>query len=162
MLFLFCDSAIEPFNPFGLLTWAFIAKQDNKLLYQEAGLVGWGKGMTNNKGEYMAVIAALRWLITQPKAKWQPAVVSSDSELIVKQINGMYGCRDEELFKLLSLVNKVKAQYHKHITFRWIPRENNTEADALSRTPYIGKEKAIEILKSRHNELIYGDDDIPF
>lgn len=162
MLFLFCDSAIEPFNPLGLLTWAFIVKQDSKLIHKEAQLVGWGKGMTNNKGEYMAIVAALKWLISQPKEKWQPAVVNSDSELAIKQINGMYGCRDEELFKLLSIVNKVKAQYSKHITFRWIPRERNEEADALSRTPYIGKEKAIEILRARHAELIFGDDDIPF
>jgi ribonuclease HI len=168
MIFIYTDSAITPYNPGGMLTWAFLAKKDGKIIHSAAQLIGWGEGMTNNLGEYTAVVAAMQWLLSLPNK--EPAIIQSDSNLVIKQIMGFYQCKDPKLEKLLIMIKKAKSAYPASLTFKWISRDKNTEADALSRTPYIGKEKAIEVLKARKAEVqaksrltsaeLYGDDDL--
>jgi ribonuclease HI len=149
-------------NPCGLLTWAFIAKLRNIVVHSEKDIVGWGKGMTNNLGEMTAVLAAVHWLVTLPTADRYPVVINSDSQLIVKQCAGTWNCNDEKLQVLLSLIQRGRAAYGKAITFRWIPRTNNIEADALSRSLYVGREKALEMLKKHKTDIQFDWDDLSF
>lgn len=160
MYMIHCDASIEPFNPSGILAWAFIAKLKGKIVHQDVHISGWGEGTTNNIGEYQAVLGALYWLISLPDSERKPVVIHSDSQLIVNQCKGSWGCRDEKLVPLLDLVNKAKKKYRKTIWFRWIPREENTEADALSRSLYT--DRALEIMKKHHMEIIFGNDDVPW
>jgi ribonuclease HI len=160
MYMIYCDSSIEPFNPDGILSWAFVVKKGGKIIHQDVAISGWGKGTTNNQGEYQAVVGALLWLVSLPKKQQLPAVVHSDSQLIINQCCGSWGCHDEKLQQLLELVNRAKTRYKKSIFFKWIPREQNTEADALSRTLYT--EEAIAVMKRQRVDALFEDDDIPF
>lgn len=162
MYLIFTDSSIEPMNPCGLLTWAFIVKLKNRIIHSDTDIIGWGQGMTNNRGEMTAVLAAMRWLITRPENERYPVIINSDSNLIVKQCLGTYGCHDETLINLLELIKKGRIVYGKTITFRWIPREKNKEADELSRSLYKGKEKAINMLKTHKLDIQFDWDDLPF
>jgi ribonuclease HI len=157
---IYCDSSIEPFNPDGILAWAFIAKKKGEVVHQDVHISGWGKGTTNNQGEYQAVLGALLWLVSLPKDNQLPAVIHSDSQLVIYQCAGSWGCHDEKLQKLLALVNRARDKYKKSIFFKWIPREKNTEADALSRTLYTPE--AIEVMKKHKMDIIFEDDDLPF
>jgi ribonuclease HI len=82
---------------------------------------------TNNQAEYHAVVLGLR------KAKELGAgevEVVMDSELAVRQLNGEYRVKNEELAKKYLEVHNL-AQNFKRISFRHVTRDKNTRADEL-------------------------------
>jgi ribonuclease HI len=162
MLMVYTDAAIQPFNPLGLATWAFIVKSKDQIIHQDTEIIGWGKGQTNNRAEMTAVLAAMLWLTKLPQARREPVIINSDAELIVRQCSGTCACNDETLSKLLDLIKQAKAKYGKSIMFRWIPRDKNKEADELSRSLYKGQEGALKFLKEHKNDLVFEGDDIPW
>lgn len=160
MYMIYCDSSIEPMNPDGILAWAYIVKESGKIIHQDVHISGWGKGTTNNQGEMQAVLGAMLWLVSLPPDKRPPVVIHSDSQLIVNQCAGTWNCYDEKLQKLLALINRAKEQYRKSIFFKWIKREKNTEADALSRTLYT--EEALDLMRKHKLDIAFEKDDLPF
>ena len=82
---------------------------------------------TNNVAEYTAIIKALE-AVKQMGAK--QLTVFSDSELLVKQINGQYKVKSEQIRPLfrqtINLINEFEDCKVKHIT-----RDKNKEADEL-------------------------------
>jgi ribonuclease HI len=87
-------------------------------------------------------------------------VLHSDSELIVNQCSGIYGCREPRLRAILDLVEKAKEKYTRGIIFKWIPREKNKEADALSRSLYT--EEMLAIMRANKENIIHNWDDVPW
>ncbi len=85
-----------------------------------------GKG-TNNLAEYYALFIALSEL---KHLGIKSGRIHSDSTLLVKQINGEYKVRDENIKKLFM---KVKTLLTPSITLHWIPREENKDADYLAK-----------------------------
>jgi len=83
---------------------------------------------TNNVAEYSALIAALEWAIRNEHRAVQ---VVSDSELMVKQLRGIYKVRNENLQPLFEKAKRLIAQLDwfevKHVL-----REQNREADRLA------------------------------
>jgi len=154
------DASCEPFHPDGILAWAFIVKLKGKIVHQDVHISGWGKGCTVNIGEYQAVLGALMWLCSLPLSERKPAVIHSDSQLIVNQCKGIYGCKADNLIPLLDLVKRAKKRYRKTIFFKWIPREQNGEADALSRSLYT--EEALAVMKKHHMDILFDGDDLPW
>lgn len=160
MYMISCDCSIEPYNPGGILAWAFIVKQRRQEIHRECGISGRGEGTTNNQGEYHAVIAALYWLIKRPDKDQYPAIIQSDSQLVVNQCLGKWSVNDEKLIPLHQLVMRATDRYDKSITFRWISREQNKEADAHSRTAYDPQE--VQALRDGSIQRTFGDDDVPW
>ena len=82
---------------------------------------------TNNFAEYTALIKALE---KAAELGYERVLCVLDSELVVKQLNGLYKVREETLkplaTKVLSLTNKFKS-----VTFTHVKREKNKEADRL-------------------------------
>ena len=83
---------------------------------------------TNNVAEYTALINALEYAV---KHKAASADIFLDSELVVRQMNGIYRVKDENLALLFNkaqtLIKKIKKATLTHI-----PREKNKEADNLA------------------------------
>lgn len=155
------DASIEPFNPGGIIAWGFIVKKGKRTVFKKSGIsVKGGEQATNNVGEYHAVIAALLWLLKLPDNEKYPVILKSDSQLIVNQCSGTWGCREEKLVPLYNMVLEAKKRYGKNITFCWIPREKNEEADALSRMAYDQDELAN--WKKNQIDIIFDGDDISF
>ena len=159
---IYCDSAIQPINPCGLLTWAFLVKHEKETIYSEAQIVGWGRGQTSNKGEALAVLAAMNWLLQLPLEKRFPVLLHSDSQLTVKHCTGQCACNDETLLGIHGLIERAQFKYGKKITIHWIPREKNKEADELSRSPYVGNEAALKFLKDHKLDVQFDGDDLPW
>ena len=155
------DASIEPFNPGGIIAWGFIVKSNKKLVHKEAGVsVKGGELATNNVGEYHAVVSALLWLLQLSEADQQPVIIKSDSQLIVNQCLGTWQCKDEKLKPLHEMVKKACSRYPFNITFHWIPRENNAEADALSRTAYDQDE--LQYWRDNQLDILFNGEDLPF
>jgi len=80
---------------------------------------------TNNVAEYRALIAAL-----ETAAMFRPDVVEVrlDSELIGKQMRGVYRVKDKDLQKLF-VQAKQREMKLKRVVYTLIPRALNKEAD---------------------------------
>ena len=84
---------------------------------------------TNNIAEYTALVTLLERISVFPCAQ---LVIHSDSELLVRQINGEYRVRDRGLKALYHKAIALKEALPFACSVRHIPREENREADRLA------------------------------
>ena len=122
------DGLAEP-NP-GLGTYAFIVRDGGRRIKEGYGLAG--KMVTNNFAEYEAIVQALSYLL--PRAEEQ-IVVESDSRLLVKQMTGEYRAKKGAYLEKYLQARELAGRF-KQISFRWVPREENREADLLTNVAY--------------------------
>ena len=88
---------------------------------------------TNNEAEYNALIFGLekfKQLFGKKLAQVSEIEIRSDSELLVKQMNGEYKLSDEKIQKFFIEIWNLKIDF-KNVKFKHIPREKNKEADRL-------------------------------
>ncbi len=83
---------------------------------------------TNNQAEYRAIIAALEKAISLGAKQVE---IRSDSELVVRQINGRYRVKNASLKPLYQRAKHLQSQL-AGFTIAHIPRQQNTEADTLA------------------------------
>lgn len=83
---------------------------------------------TNNQAEYRALIAGLEKAIGMGARR---AAVASDSELLVRQINGQYKIKNAGLRPLYQEVVRLIGSFES-FQINCVPREQNAEADALA------------------------------
>ncbi|PIQ69329.1 MAG: hypothetical protein COY22_01320 [Candidatus Tagabacteria bacterium CG_4_10_14_0_2_um_filter_40_13] len=88
---------------------------------------------TNNEAEYEAVIFALgkmKQLFGKEKVQDIDIEIRMDSELVARQLSGLYKIEEEKLFPLFIKIWNLKMDFG-NISFVEIPREKNTEADRI-------------------------------
>ncbi|MBI2450004.1 MAG: ribonuclease HI family protein [Candidatus Nealsonbacteria bacterium] len=88
---------------------------------------------TNNEAEYKAVIFALKKskaLFGKERIKEAEVELRSDSELLVRQLNGEYKISEPRIQQLFIEVWNLKIDFGK-VKFILIPREKNKQADRL-------------------------------
>ena len=84
--------------------------------------------VTNNVAEYRALILGLEAAVEMGAGA---ARVFSDSELIVKQMTGEYRVKSPQLRELFILAQK-RAEGLQSVSYTYIPRDENREADRLA------------------------------
>lgn len=93
-----------------------------------------GNKLTNNEAEYSAVIFALKkfkLLFGKKMAKVSEVELKSDSDLLVKQLNGKYKITDKKIQELFLEVWNLRLDFKK-VKFTHIARSRNKRADALA------------------------------
>ncbi len=87
---------------------------------------------TNNVAEYRALILALKKAkgLLGAESTGTDIEVRADSELMVKQLSGLYKVKDANLKVLFGEAVSL-VQGFKSVSFTHIPREQNKVADAL-------------------------------
>ena len=85
---------------------------------------------TNNQAEYRAIITALEKAV---ELGAEYVELNSDSELVVKQINGRYRVKKAALKSLYQQVKQLQGLL-EGLTITHIPRQQNAEADKLANT----------------------------
>ncbi|MFW6285553.1 MAG: ribonuclease HI family protein [Nanoarchaeota archaeon] len=129
---IFTDGASRG-NP-GKAGIGIVIYKNDKCIEEISDFIG---NKTNNEAEYFAIIRALEKLLELNSNN--KANLFSDSELLIKQINGIYKVKSKNL---IELNNKVRLLLKKlDVNFVWIPREENKIADLLAN-------KGIDINKS--------------
>jgi ribonuclease HI len=83
---------------------------------------------TNNIAEYQAAIIGLEHCV---KLGASMVRMHADSELMVKQLNGQYKVKNEGLRPLYQRAKELIAKIGR-VEVKYIPREQNKEADALA------------------------------
>jgi len=83
---------------------------------------------TNNEAEYGALILGLEEAL---KGKHKSIRIFLDSELLVKQINGVYRVKNSRLKALMKDVRKYLSMFDGY-TVEHVPRSRNEMADGLA------------------------------
>lgn len=103
-----------------------------KLIYKEGRAIGTA---TNNVAEYTALVnglTKLHELIKEGKIEKPTKVtVISDSELMVKQLNGLYKVKHADMRDLLFKVRVCEGDLNLLVVYTNVLRDKNAEADAL-------------------------------
>jgi ribonuclease HI len=124
------DGLAQPRNP-GVATWGYIIDEGGKRLAEGSGLAG--ENTTSNYAEYSALVEVLKKL-KELKVEGD-ILVMSDSKLLVGQMSQGWkvkgGVYAEKLKESRALLKEFG-----FVTFEWIPREQNEEADLLTRIAY--------------------------
>lgn len=88
---------------------------------------------TNNEAEYQAVISALKKfkaIFGKKLAKNTEIELRSDSELLIRQLNGEYKILEPKIQSLFLEAWNLRLDF-KRVKFKQIPRQKNQEADEL-------------------------------
>jgi len=93
-----------------------------------AGLYGYLGRATNNVAEYEALLHALRYALGRGARRVR---VFSDSELVVRQMEGRYRVKHPDMIPLHSEARSLLARFDE-VLLTHVPREQNREADRLA------------------------------
>jgi ribonuclease HI len=102
--------------------------------------------MTNNEAEYNALILGLQKALELGITEID---VEGDSNLVVHQVQGLWKVKVPRLVPLQSKANKLLWKFKK-FTVKHIPREENTDADRLSK-------QALSVKQEEHIKGYYLD-----
>jgi len=112
--------------------FAYVIQSEDGELVEDKGRL---EHTTNNVAEYTALIRALERAAALGVRR---AVVNSDSELMVKQLNGLYRVKNEDLQELHQEAKQLCRSFEK-VTFQHVRREQNRRADELCNEAMDGK-----------------------
>lgn len=116
-------------TPHGWSGW--VIKREDGIVIQHHSLdLGAKKYMSGNVAEYMALRSALAWLVENKIT--MPLEIFADSQLIIHQMDGSYHVHDGNL-KILHDECAKLAYNFPSVNYNWIRREQNKEADVLSK-----------------------------
>lgn len=133
MITLYFDGLCMPKNPGGVATFGYVVYSDGKRLNEGCGLVGagmLGDDVSNNVAEYHALIRGLEHLLSIGYGG--EVEIRGDSQLVINQLSGKYAVRARRLVALHRRAEDLLKRFSK-ATLKWVPREENEEADRLSR-----------------------------
>ncbi|OVE78745.1 hypothetical protein BVY00_02105 [bacterium G20] len=99
-----------------------ICKVDDNVVEKSGFYIGI---TTNNQAEYQALLKALQ---RSADLGIRRLKVFMDSELIIKQLNGIYKIKNKDLELLYRQVKELLADFDE-ISFNHVPRAMNKEAD---------------------------------
>ncbi|KAL0457909.1 UNVERIFIED_CONTAM: hypothetical protein Slati_0418100 [Sesamum latifolium] len=108
--------------------------------------IKFGFKASNNEAEYEALVIGLR-MAHETGAKHLLAY--SDSQLVVKQVEGTYEANEENMIQYLQQIADLKTKFH-HFQIIQIPREENAKADSLSKLA-----SSLEDCRTRHITIHY-------
>jgi ribonuclease HI len=139
MIEVWVDGLCGPTNPGGTGCFGYIIKREGKTIDKHCDVIGSSEDMTNNVAEYTALVRVLE-KIRSLKLDREKIVVKADSKLVA------YGMGIDPVVgrswkikapRVVPLQGKAKILARgMDITFQWIPREENEEADGLCRLAY--------------------------
>ena len=128
----YIDGLSLPSNP-GTGTYGFVIYDGKKKLAEGSGLAGYD--VTSNYAEYTALAEVLKRL--KALGVEGDILVRSDSKLLVGQMSEGWKVKGGMYLEKLKEVRDLLKEFGS-IRFEWIPREQNAEADLLTRVAYDG------------------------
>lgn len=112
-------------NPGPSAIGVVIAGPDGKTMREHGARIG---ETTNNVAEYRALLCSLELALEMGA---EHLSVHSDSELLVKQMNGLYRVKNEQLLPLY-LQARDLCQSFSSVAITHVPRSRNRRADQLA------------------------------
>jgi len=126
----YIDGLSEPTNP-GVGTYGYAIYDESVKIAEGSGVAG--DSVSNNFAEYSALVSALEELLKRGLSG--DVTIKSDSKLLVNQMSGKWRRRKGGYLERYRDAKEL-ADSFPSLTFQWVPREENEEADLLSRKAY--------------------------
>ena len=101
---------------------------------------------SNNEAKYKAVIARLNLAHSMEADQLE---VSSDSQLVVKQIEDSYEARGEKMILYLKKVRELLKKFIR-VQVKHVPRAENSRADALAKLATASQEDLGRLIPVEH------------
>lgn len=127
-------------NPGGCAAYGAVLEREgqNEALCAEAGVLETSPRMSNNVAEFHALNIGLIRFIEHGVTEGDTLQVFGDSDLVVKMMTGKYRPKADKLYypyylEAAASSRAIRALTGKNPTYRWIPREQNTRCDDLSK-----------------------------
>jgi ribonuclease HI len=90
---------------------------------------------TNNDAEYTALIRALEFIVKNHKQdKIKKVEFYSDSSLMVNQVRGLFKVKNGKIREYMLKIRGLEQEVGFPISYSYVPREQNKEADLLVNT----------------------------
>ena len=126
----YIDGLAQPRNP-GTGTYGYVIYDGQKKLAEGSGLAGYD--VTSNYSEYAALEQALSRLRSMRVEG--DVLIRSDSKLLVGHLSSGWKVKGGMYVEKLKAVRDLLKEFGS-VRFEWIPREENQEADLLTRIAY--------------------------
>ena len=131
------DGACEPVNPGGTASYGVLVKYKGKILFSESKVVGNGNRISNNVGEYSGLIAFLNWYVTEgihiDRELTKRPVIYSDSRMLIEQMSSAWRAKRGLYLPYYRRAKALIQRNNLNLSYWWVPREQNEEADKLSK-----------------------------
>jgi ribonuclease HI len=111
-------------NPGAAGAGALLKDEKGDLLWEDSLYLG---RRTNNEAEYEGLLLLLREIV---KRDLRGVQISGDSKLVISQMKGEWKVRQPHLQLLWQEAQELAKG--RDLRYSWIPRERNSQADALS------------------------------
>jgi ribonuclease HI len=133
MIKAYFDGACEPVNPGGTASYGVVIFKDGKRIYEMSKIFKPSKKdkTSNNVAEYNGFLEILNYLRDNG---YQDEIIKvyGDSQLVIKQMFGHWRIK-KGLYKPYALLAKLAVASFPRISGKWIPREENSLADEISK-----------------------------
>ena len=126
------DGATEPVNPGGAMGTGSLIKVNGEVIYSESKYYPPNPKNTNNCAEYIAFGLILRFLLDN-KLDTEEVTIVGDSQLVIKQMTGEYAIKSGAYTKYAVRCKELLSAFSKKPVIYWIKRDQNSEADDLSK-----------------------------
>lgn len=142
--YLYFDGLCEVRNRGGRMAWGWLIRIPGRPDVVGHGTKPPAPANTNNVAEYLALGHGLRAVseLVKDATDFDGLIINGDSKLVVEQINRNWAVNAEHIKPLharcLELLFELSGK--NPWGCEWIPREENTEADELSRQGYFAAE----------------------
>jgi len=103
-----------------------VKNEEGETLLSLSGYIG---RTTNNIAEYIALLTLLERMRSMSCSR---LIVHSDSELMIRQLNGEYRVKNGELKTYHRKALKLRTSLQCDVEFRYVSREMNRDADRLA------------------------------
>jgi ribonuclease HI len=128
------DGACEPRNPGGTMGFGAVICEGKTEIWRHSGISipeEWSGQTSSNLAEYLALAAALRWLLEAGRQD-RDIEIHGDSQLVINQMFGNWRIKTGAYVPIANEAKGLLKQF-SCIQGRWIPRDANQVADDLSK-----------------------------
>ena len=135
-LTVFFDGSCGPKNPGGTAGFGYTVYEGATKLASASGILGTGPEFSNNYAEYASLYHSLQAVSTILAGDRAFVMVKGDSQLVINTMlhrwrakSGLYYQAYLDATKMVSTLQRQGVRF----AFSWVPREQNQEADNLSK-----------------------------
>jgi ribonuclease HI len=118
--------------------WGYALWIDGEEVAASSGMIDPPAHATVNTAEYAGLVVGLR-AVLRGYPDVQTLDIEGDSQLVIKQLTDEWGCGTMYLKPWLREARRTLGRLEGRgcdVRLRWIPRDRNTRADALSREAF--------------------------
>jgi ribonuclease HI len=139
MIKCFFDGACEPINPGGTAAYGAVIIKDGHRIWEQSKIFypkkGCEKETSNNLAKYSGFKAILDYLLASG-LQLEPIEILGDSNLLIQQMFGRWKIRSGYYVPIALACRDLLKQFPQ-IRGQWIPREENSIADELSKAQLV-------------------------